>query len=236
MRVAREIAPAGELHLKVIRGKPKVPASSVPGKELTLEEIVRYGAPQQGLPEEVNRWRRSNFRHLFKGARKILAARVLKVPHVYSQLSLVHIRADGSWLDLGLASMRVVTDTGAGFIVDAWQNTVELENMKYHGLGTTGTGTAEAASQTALGAEATTEYNPNSTRATGSTTEASQKVFRTVGTNTVDASLAVAEHGIFDQAATGGGVMLDRSAFSVVNLASGDSLQTTYDFTINSGS
>jgi len=130
--------------------------------------------------------------------------------------------------------LRVITTTGAGFLVDAWQNTVELEIQKYHGIGT-GTN-AEAVGDTALQTELTTQYNPDNTRATGSLTEGgSGNIFRTVGTNTVDASAAVTEHGILSQAATGGGVLIDRSVFSVVNLANGDSLQSTYDFTAATG-
>jgi hypothetical protein len=138
--------------------------------------------------------------------------------------------------DYGLLSRKVVTDTGVGFIVDAFENLVEMENMKYHGIGTGGT--AEAASQTALVTELTTEYNPNSTRATGSTTETSANIYQTVGTNTLDSGTpTITEHGIFSQAATGGGVMLDRSLFTGIALvgANGDGLQTTYNFTITSG-
>lgn len=138
----------------------------------------------------------------------------------------------GQVIDFGIVSRRVVTNGGAGFIVDAFQNLVELENMKYHGLGTGNT--AEAAGDSALVTELTTEYNPNSTRATGTTAEQSAQVYETVGTNTVDASAAVVEHGVFSAASAG--VLLDRSIFSVVNLANGDSLQTTYRLTITSGS
>jgi hypothetical protein len=143
------------------------------------------------------------------------------------------VARDGRVIDYGVASLRVITTTGAGFIVDAFQNIVEVENMKFHGLGT-GTN-AEAVGDTALQTELTTQYNPDSTRATGSTTEASATVFRTVGTNTFDASAAITEHGILSQAATGGGVLLDRSQFSAVNVANADSLQSTYDLTINTG-
>ena len=151
---------------------------------------------------------------------------------VESRLYAVHIHADGRRDDLGLVSYKVVTDAGVGYIVDAFQNLTELENMKYHGLGT-GT-TAEAASQTGLVTELTTQYNPDNTRATGSLTEgAGANVFRTVGTNTVDGAAAVTEHGIFSAAT--GGVLLDRSLFSVINLSASDSLQTTYDLSLSSG-
>jgi hypothetical protein len=136
--------------------------------------------------------------------------------------------------DHGLVSKKVVTDTGVGYIVDAFQNLTELENMKFHGLGTGVT--AEAASQSALVTELTTEYNPNSTRATGTTAENAANIFETVATNTLDSGTpAVTEHSAFS--ATSAGVMLDRSLFSAINLvgANGDSLQTTYRLTFTSG-
>lgn len=138
--------------------------------------------------------------------------------------------------DYGLVSVKVVTTTGAGFIVDAFQNLVEVENMKYHGIGTSAA--AEATGDTALTTELTTEYNPNSTRATGTTTEFSALVYQTVATNTLDSGTpAITEHGVLSQAATGGGVLLDRSVFSAINLvgANADALQTDYRLTFTAG-
>lgn len=141
----------------------------------------------------------------------------------------------GHVLDFGVVSSRVVTTAGVGFLVDAWQNLTELENLKYHGVGT-GTN-AEASGDTTLQTESTTALNPDSTRATGSTTEgASANIFRTVGTVTFDAGAAITEHGIFSQAATGGGTLWDRSVFSAINVISGDSIQFTYDMTATAGS
>lgn len=136
--------------------------------------------------------------------------------------------------DHGLVSEKVITTAGVNFLVDAWQNLVELENMKFHGIGTSTT--AENSSQTALGAELTTQYNPDNTRATGSLAEgASANIFRTVGTNTVDAAVTVEEHGIFNQAATGGGTMWDRSLTGSKALSSGEGLESTYDMTASAG-
>jgi hypothetical protein len=207
--------------------------TATPARELSLLEIAKHGLPWPGNCREVNIWRAKNLPNIWRGLWKVMVARLFGVSNFYGQLSLVVVRKDGRWMDYGLASLRVVTDTGVGYIVDAFQNTVELENMKFHGIGT-GTN-AEAAGNTALQTELSTVYNPDNTRATGSTTENGANVYRTVGTNTVDGSAAITEHGIFSQAATGGGVLLDRSVFSAVNLASGDSLQSTYDFTITSG-
>lgn len=236
-----EVGPAGSLGLRVFRAQPDpvfdqiAALASYPARELSLSEIAEYGLPRRGLPDQVNAWRSRNVRHLVRGARRVVAARALRLSNFYGSLYLTHIRADGEITELGLASMRVVTTAGVGFLVDALQNLVEAEIMKYHGIGTGNT--AESSSDTALVTESTTALNPDSTRATGSLTEgASGNIFRTVGTLTADATIACVEHGIFSQAATGGGTLLDRSVFSTVTLASGDSLQATYDLTLTAGS
>jgi hypothetical protein len=201
----------------------------------SLRAIIVHGLPQQGLSEVVNRWRRANLRHLRRGWR-ILGARAIGAPHVYGALYLRKITGAGEVIDLGLASLRLMTDNGMGFVVDAYQNLVELENMKFHGFGT-GTN-AENATDSALQTEFTTQYATDNTRPTGTTAEASQKVYQTVATFSPDSggTLAVTEHCVFSQAATGGGVAFDRSVFSAVNLVAGsDSLQATYQATFNSG-
>ena len=150
---------------------------------------------------------------------------------MYTSLRVKVIKANGEVWDYGLVGRNTITTVGKGFVVDAWQNSVELENMKYHGIGTNNT--APTSGDTALNTEITTQYNPDNTRATGTTTEASATVFRTVGVNTVDASAAIVEWGLLSQAATGGGVLFDRQTFSTINLANGDSLSTTYDLTVS---
>lgn len=119
-----------------------------------------------------------------------------------------------------------------GYIVDAFQNIVELENMKYHGLGTGST--AENQTDTALVTELTTEYTGN-VRATGTTTETSANIYSTVATNTLDGTpgAALREHGIFSASTVG--VLLDRSVYGAITLSSGDSLQSTYNLTLTAG-
>lgn len=224
--------PIGAVHMHVI---PRNPHTAVPGKELTFKEILEYGFPHGSLHPEVAAWRRGNLKNLWRGLYRVLTARCVNISHIYGQLSLVVVRRNGEWLDYGLASMRVVTTTGVNYIVDAFQNTTEVENLKFHGFGT-GTN-AEAVGDTTLQTELTTQYNPDSTRPTGSTTEgASANIYRTVGTLSPDAggTIAITEHGIFS--ATSAGTLLDRSVFSAVNIvASADSLQATYDLTVSSG-
>lgn len=228
MHHAGEAAPSGTLNLRAFRAWPAEPR---------LRDIVRHGLPRFGLDRGVALWRLRNMPNLWRGARRVLSARALGIPHHYGALYLDVIHKDGTRVPVGLASMRVVTDAGAAYLVDALQNLTEPENFKFHAFGTGGT--AEAASQTALVTEETTQYNPDSTRPTGSQTEASAQVYRTVGTYSPDSggTRPITEHAVMSQAATAGGTMLDRSLFSVVNIvASADSLQATYDFTINSGS
>lgn len=159
---------------------------------------------------------------------------ITRIVVVESSLRLTAFYADGRILDFGIVGRKVVTDVGVGYIVDAFQNSVEVENQKYHGLGTGST--AEAAGDTALVTELTTEYTGN-VRATGTTTEgATANIYRTVATNTLDGTpgAALREHGVFS--ASSAGVLLDRTVYSAITLSSGDSLQSTYDLTFTAGS
>jgi hypothetical protein len=180
-------------------------------------------------------WKLRNLPNVWRGWWRYQVARVLGLSGIYGRLYVKVFKADGSIVDYGLVSLRVVTTAGVNFLVDAFQGTVEPEILRYHGCGT-GTN-AEASSDTALQTESTTALNPDSTRATGSLTEgASANIYRTVGTLTFDASAAVTEHGILSQAATGGGTLLDRSVFSAINVVSSDAIQFTYDLTLTAGS
>lgn len=216
-----------------------VPDLVHPQRELSIEEIMRYGFPQKGLHPLVNQWRKANLRNLWRGAWRVLAARTAGIAHPYGMLWLVWHSAEHGDLDLGLASMRVVTTAGVNKLV-AGMNTSDaatFQAFKFHGLGT-GTN-AEATSDTALQTELTTEYATDNVRPTGSqTTGGASNIYRTVATITPDSggTIAVTEHGVLSQAATGGGTLLDRSKFAAVNLVTpNDSLQPTYDLTIAAG-
>lgn len=135
-------------------------------------------------------------------------------------------------IDLGLLSKRVITTAGANYIRDSFAahaGSADVQNMKYHDSGT-GT-TAEAVGDTDL----VTPAGPT-TRATGSQANGTAKRYDTVGTISYSGTLAITEHGVFNQATRGAGsVLLDRSVFSAVNVASGDSIQFTYQLTIPDG-
>lgn len=233
--------PTGSLGLKLIRNGvvvedvPPQPEATPWPQAINAREILTHGVPQVGLPEEVNRYRRRNLPNLWRGARRLAAAKAFGVPTFYGALYATLFRGDER-IEVGLISLRVVTDAGVGAIVDAFQNLVELEIFKYHAFGTGGT--AEAANQTALVTELTTQYATDNVRPTGTQTENGANVYRSVATLSPDSggTIAVTEHALMGQAATGGGTMLDRSLFAAMNLTAGtDSLQVTYDFTCTSG-
>jgi hypothetical protein len=140
-------------------------------------------------------------------------------------LTAIHIAADGTRTDLGVLSRRVVTDVGVGFIVDAFQNLVELENMNFHDCGT-GVG-AEAVGNTTLG----TPFGGS--RVSGTQTEPASNQYRTTATIPFTGTLAITEHGLFS--ASSSGVLFDRSVFSAINVVNGDSIQFQYTLTLTSG-
>jgi hypothetical protein len=162
-----------------------------------------------------------------------LVDRLSSVTVLSSQLFGKIIRKNGRIEDLGLLCEKVVTTAGVNYIAGYLTGTNSGGNFKFHGLGTGAT--APAIGDTALVTELTTQYTPANTRTTGtSVLGASNNIYQTVGTNTIQsAAVAVTEFGVFTAAAAG--TLLDRFTFSVVNLAIGDGLQTTFNLTFTAG-
>lgn len=152
----------------------------------------------------------------------------------YGSLNAKVIRANGKELDLGCVGKRVVTTAFVNYLRDDLANAsggADISTFKYHECGT-GT-TAEAIGDTALVTACTTALNPDSTRAVGTQVNSVSGEYTSVGTLTFDASAAVTEHGLFSAASSG--TLMDRTVFSAVNVASGDSIQFTYTLTISAG-
>jgi hypothetical protein len=146
-----------------------------------------------------------------------------------TQLHAVHIRQRRGIIvrdDRGLLSERVITTAGVTFLATAFVNTVEPELINFHAAGT-GT-TAEAIGDTALVTEV-------ESRATGTQSNPSAGVYRSVGTVSFTATRTIAEHGILT--ASSAGTLWDRSVFSgsTIGVVSGDSIQFTYNLTLSSG-
>ena len=202
----------GSLSAKLIKGAVDAPLS------WKLRNAARWSF--------LKGWLFWHLAHLF--------SRITEIPTVVSSLSIRVRKADGRWVDYGTVCYRVVTDAGVAFMVDDMDSSAtDITTLNFHGVGTGVT--AEAAAQTALVTESTTVLNPDSTRATGTKSQPSANILRSVGTLTFDGSAAITEHGIFSQAATGGGTLLDRSLFAAINVAPADSIQFTYDLTFTSG-
>lgn len=143
-----------------------------------------------------------------------------------AELRATVIRADGRREDLGVVSRRVVTTAGVNWLATAFLNTVEPETLNFHDCGT-GT-TAEAVGQTTL----VTPFGGARVAGTQST-PGSTNIYRSVATISFGGPFAITEHGIFT--ASTAGTMFDRSLFAAINVASGDSIQFTWDVTFPAG-
>lgn len=229
------MAPRGNLSLTVLRGG----LALAEPKPLSLVGVFERGFPYQALPPEVRAYRSRNLFNLLRGLRRVVLAHGLGLSNLCGSLELLVVDGlTGKRTDLGLVSLRVVTTVFVNALVDALDAGVgaTINNYNYHALGT-GTN-AENASDTALQTELTTEYVSNQ-RGAGAQTQPSANIYRTTATVTLDSGTpAVTEHGVFNQQATGGGTLMDRSVFSAINLvgANGDAIQATYSLTLTAGS
>ena len=212
--------------------------SEPPLREMSIDELLKISSVDSSASDHIADWRKANYDNLHRGVEKIAIAQEHEIPHMYGRLWIQTVDKNGDVHDYGLASLRCVTTAAVNAMVEVMNGTTPastaLTVWKYHALGT-GTN-AEATSDTALQTELTTQYSTDNTRPTGSqTVGATNNVYRTAATITVDASVALTEHGIFNQAAVGGGILLDRTVFAVVNLSSGESFVGRYDFLIAAG-
>lgn len=200
--------------------------------------LLKAGLPTRLVPRDVRAWRWRNLPRFLSGFVALLfaklAMRATGIPITYGVLSLRKIQADGTMIDYGIVSFRKVTTAFVNYVatrlVDA---STTIGNFDFHGYGT-GT-TAESNADTALVTEMTTQYATDNVRPTGTPTNPSANVYQSVATFSPDTggTIAITEHGVFTQAATGGGTLMDRSVFSAVNLVAGsDSLQSTYQLTL----
>lgn len=127
-------------------------------------------------------------------------------------------------VDLGVVSRKVITTVGVNFLATAFINTVEPEVINFHDSGT-GAG-AEAVGNTTI-----TAAGPS--RVSGTQSNPSANVYRSVATISYTGTLAITEHGLFT--ASTSGTLWDRSLFSAINVVNGDSIQFTYDLTLTAG-
>lgn len=142
----------------------------------------------------------------------------------HTELTARHIR-NGVEIDRRVVKDQKFTTAARDALVDAFTNTFEPETWNYHDCGTGAV--AEANTDTVLGGAVT------EARVTGTQTQPTSDVYRTVATITFTAApYAVTEHGIFSQASKPGGTLLDRTVFTAINVVNGDGIQFTFNLTI----
>lgn len=142
------------------------------------------------------------------------------------KLEAILIKSDGTKVNYGVLSRRVVTTAFVNFVVDQLQTeTSVFGDFKYHdsGVGTT----AENASDTTM------ETTDGESRVTGTQTESAANAYRSVGTISYTTSKAITEHGLFNDVSAG--TLMDRSLFTAINVVNGDSIQFTYTLTLTAG-
>ncbi len=138
----------------------------------------------------------------------------------------LRVQRNGEWIDYGCAGRRVVTTAYVQLLTDELQASVAAHStLRYHAVGTGNT--AEAVGDTTLVTEV-------ETRTSGTQAENAANIYESVGTITATGARAIVEHGVFS--ASSAGTLLDRTVFSVVNLATNDSIQCTYRLTLTAGS
>jgi hypothetical protein len=189
--------------------------------------VRKVAAPGPGL-----RWRlRNTLRWAFiwgllsNWAAKGFSA-LTGIPTLTAELRAVLIRADGSRVNYGVLSRRVVTTAFVNFVVDQLQTeTSVFGDFKHHdsGVGTT----AENIANTAM------ETTDGESRVAGTQTEGAANQYVSVGTISYTTTKAITEHGLFNDPTAG--TLMDRSVFSAVNVVNGDSIQYSYSLTVNSG-
>lgn len=195
---------SGNLRTKVIRA-PKAP----------LRWRLANAFTRQYLKGRFFAWLAHQFSH-FTG-----------ILTVHSTLSARLVKVDGSVVNYGIVSYRLVTTAFAEFAVDNLvADTTEWGDFKYHD---SGVGTTPAA----IG-DTDIETTDGEARATGTQLEgASADIYRSVGTINYTTTKAITEHGLFSKAT--GTTLMDRHVFGAINVDNGDSIQFTYELTVDDG-
>ena len=133
---------------------------------------------------------------------------------------------DGS-LKQHIQGQNVIVTNGLEFLASYLSSAVTAAStftMRYVAVGTDAT--AEAASNTALGAELS--------RVSGNCTYTSGALFTCVATFAAGvATGAIVEYGLFSTITSGGGTMFSRDTEAVINKGASDTLTVTTDVTIS---
>ena len=149
-----------------------------------------------------------------------------EIGKVTGRVLIEHLR-NGQVIETRLGP-NLIVDAGKAGIASRINGAGSEAAFTYIGIGA-GT-TAAAAGDTALEAEKAEDGTPTTTHkaatCTRVTTTVTNDTAQNVATFTFTGSVAVTESGVFNAASAG--TLLARQVFSVINVASGDSLQVTW--------
>jgi hypothetical protein len=192
--------------------------------------IDRYRSRTGTAQRDGLRYRRRNFlaTHVAREGVfnvKLALARLLKLPHIRTELRATLIRADGARIDLGVLGRKIVTTAGVNYLAATHINTGEPENINFHdsGTGTTAAAIGDTALQTATG----------NARVAGTQSNPSANIYRSVATLSYTTGAAITEWGIFTASSVG--TLFDHFVFSAINVLNGDSIAFTFNETFSAG-
>lgn len=134
----------------------------------------------------------------------------------------------GSLFALPGVSFALVTTVGVNYMASDFASggvTPTISGFKFHDCGT-GT-TAAAIGDTALQTPAGTA------RVSGTASNPSANIYKTVATISFTSTLAITEWGLFSASTVG--TLWDHRVFAAINVNNGDSIQFTYQLTIAAG-
>lgn len=150
---------------------------------------------------------------------------------MFGFLTAVCHRPDGTLKrDYGLVSVKEVTSVFAKRLVDAMMTSGDvIDNFNQHKMGAGST--AETDTDTALVTQQVGAQGATGNAA--ATHGASSNIYRTVGTLTAGSAYGCREHGVFN--ASTGGILLDRSVVTNIDLNTDDVVTWTYELTVSAG-
>jgi hypothetical protein len=182
----------------------------------TIAKKVRAGIVPKGVPQDV----------IFKALRATNHSNVVEVMGFLS--AIVH-RPDGELKkDYGLVAVKEVTSAFCKRLVDAMcDSAVSMSCFNQHKMGAGST--AETDTDTALVTQQTGSQSGNGTQTHGT----GSNIYQSVGTLTAGSAYGCREHGLFSLST--GGVLLDRSVVTNIDLNTDDIVTWTYQLTATAG-
>jgi len=161
------------------------------------------------------------------------AMKLTKPKNVMEVLGLLYAKVqkkDGTFKDYGLVSVKEVTSAFAVHLADCFTTSGDvLDNFNQHKMGSGSTD--ETSAQTALITQQVGAQGATGNAA--ATHGAASNIYRTIGTITAGSAYGCREHGVFN--ASTGGVMLDRSVVTNIDLNTDDVVTWTYELTLTAG-